>query len=32
MIITFNCALDVYVRQGDLNKALKMFYEIEKIF
>ena len=32
MIITFNCALDVYVRQGDLEKALQMFHLIDKTF
>ena len=32
MLITFNCALDGWVRKGDLNAAIKLFREIEESF
>lgn len=32
MIITYNCALDVYVRKGDLASALRLFAEIDQVY
>lgn len=32
MIITFNCALDVYVRMQDISSALELFKEINNTF
>ena len=32
MIITFNCALDVYVRKGDISNSLDLFNEIDDFF
>jgi len=32
MIITYNCALDLYVRKGDIANASILFKEIEKLY
>ncbi len=32
MIITFNCALDVYARKGDVKNTIELFTSIDKIF
>ena len=32
MLITYNCALDVYVRKNDINGALSLFDTIDKTF
>lgn len=32
MIISYNCALDVIVRKGEIEEAIKLFNEIDKIY
>lgn len=32
MIITYNCAVDIYVRRGELVEATKLFEEIETLY
>ena len=32
MLITFNCALDCFVRKGDIPSAIKLFKEIDSTF
>lgn len=32
MIITYNCALDIYARMLDINNAVKLFDEIDNYY